>query len=202
MRVLDMLKIWLSLGRMGTAPEINMSWLHLEHEMSIFLVDWSHLVSQLWANNSKPCCCSHSCSRATAWIGSNSHRLPKWWLVVWIAPTWITHLQFYCFPPLLCLSNPNNQYPQLLVALTHGGCYNFFPFPCLFPYLCSMPSLLLVCSFLQGDRLILTCFPVILLSSHVSPLVLHLYRTVSPLDYFSRSSHISPTFHQVLQLSP
>ena len=37
-----------------------------------------------------------------------------------------------------------------------------------------------------------------------SPLVfpLYLHRTVSPLDYLSRSSHFFPNFHQVLQPSP
>ena len=51
-------------------------------------------------------------------------------------------------------------------------CYDFFPLPRLFPHLCSTTSLLLFCSFLLGDRSILTCFPILFLSSCTSPLVL------------------------------
>ena len=52
-----------------------------------------------------------------------------------------------------------------------ANCYDFFPFPCLFPHLGSMMSLLLLCSFLQGDRPILTHLPWIFFFSLVSPLV-------------------------------
>ena len=51
-------------------------------------------------------------------------------------------------------------------------CYNFFPLPHLFPYLRSMTSILLFCSFLPRDQSILTCFPILFLSSCTSPLVL------------------------------
>ena len=50
-------------------------------------------------------------------------------------------------------------------------CYDFFPFPCLFPHLCSTMPLLLFCSLLLGDRPILTRLPWLLFSSPVSSLV-------------------------------
>ena len=38
-------------------------------------------------------------------------------------------------------------------------CYDFCPFPCLFPHLSSTTSLLLLCSILHRDRPIFTCLP-------------------------------------------
>ena len=43
--------------------------------------------------------------------------------------------------------------------LQHHRCYDFFPFPCLFPHLCSTTSLLLFRSLLPGDRPIPTRLP-------------------------------------------
>ena len=54
---------------------------------------------------------------------------------------------------------------------TGDDCYNFFPLPRLFPHLRSMTSLLLLCSLLPRDRSVLTCFPILLLSSCTSSLV-------------------------------
>ena len=83
-----------------------------------------------------------------------------------------------------------------------GECYDFFPLPCLFPHLRSTTPLLLFCPFLPGDRLILTCFPVLLLSSLYFPFSTALfYRTVSLLSYLSHGNYVSPTFHVVLRLS-
>ena len=69
---------------------------------------------------------------------------------------------------------------QLAVWGREGWCYNFFPLPRLFPHLCSMTSLLLFCSFLQGDQLILTCSPVLFLSSCTSSLVSSCSTGLSP----------------------
>ena len=52
-----------------------------------------------------------------------------------------------------------------------GRCYNFFPLPCLFPYLHSMASLLLLCSLLPRDQSVLTRLPILFLSSCTSSLV-------------------------------
>ena len=58
-------------------------------------------------------------------------------------------------------------------------CYNFFPFSCILPCLCGMISLLLLCSFTQGDWPLLTCLPVILFFLHHFPLVSHLITGLS-----------------------
>ena len=64
-----------------------------------------------------------------------------------------------------------HSYEYHIADIVHSSCYNFFPFPCLFPHLCSMASLLLFCSFLQGDQPIPTCFPQTFFPSLVSSLV-------------------------------
>ena len=39
-------------------------------------------------------------------------------------------------------------------------CYNFFPVSHILPCLCSMPSLFLLCSSIQGDQLLPTCLSI------------------------------------------
>ena len=58
-----------------------------------------------------------------------------------------------------------------LATASKGLCYDFFPFPCLFPRLCSMTPLLLFRSLLPGDQPIPTHLPWLLFSSPVSSLV-------------------------------
>ena len=48
---------------------------------------------------------------------------------------------------------------QELHWLYVGGCYDFFPLPCLFPYLNSPTSILLLCPILYSHRLVLTRLP-------------------------------------------
>ena len=59
----------------------------------------------------------------------------------------------------------------ILIQVMPSMCYDFFPFPCLFPHLCSTMPLLFLRSLLSGDRPILTRLPGLLFSSPVSSLV-------------------------------
>ena len=92
---------------------------------------------------------------------------------------------------------------SLTLVMVYGTtCYNFFSFSCILSHLSSAMSLFPLCSFPQEDHPLSTHISIILLPSYVSSLsILSCYRTVSPLDYFSCSSHIFLTFHQVLQPS-
>ena len=120
------------------------------------------------------CLKEHSSGDVTSGTNSHGHSIVLgWWEKVWLSSN-----MFLC------------------------KCYNFFSFQCLFPHLPSMTSLFLFCPFVWGDRPVPTCFSIVFFSSCVSPLVLYLHKTVSLLDYFSHSSHVFPTFHQVLRPSP
>ena len=59
-------------------------------------------------------------------------------------------------------------------------CYNFLPFSCILPCLCSTISLLPLCSIAQGDPPLLTCLPVILLLIYHSSLASYLITGLSP----------------------
>ena len=70
-------------------------------------------------------------------------------------------------------------------GIPHTKCYNFLPFSCILPHLCSPISLLPLCSFTWGDRPLLTCLPVILFPLYHSFLVLYLITGLSlPLTTF------------------
>ena len=61
----------------------------------------------------------------------------------------------------------------LLPASSVNNCYNLFPFSCILPYFCSMPSLLLLRSSPWGDWSLFTCLCLLLLSLIPPALVLH-----------------------------
>ena len=82
---------------------------------------------------------------------------------------------------------------DLPLSIFHWICYDFFSFSYILSHLSSTMFLFLLCSFPQGDHPLSTHLSIVLLSSYVSSLsLLSRHRTVPPLDYFSRSSHVFP----------